>query len=321
MLLKQIKQKIASAQSVYRARGWHQLRNAFFRDIYALVLRWVGQRFVTRSIFDFKMILDLDDPGISRALWLYGSRELDHRYMLKNVVDRGSTILDIGANIGYYVLTEAQLIGSNGKILAFEPSPSNVELLRKNIALNNLSGVEVTEAAVSDTSGESALFLSKESNLNSLHGDAVLSPKHVQQAISVKIIDVFEILEAETTIDLIRMDIEGHEVSVLNRVADFVERSKKGPTIIFETHQRAYSQANDITTPIGRLLDLGYDAKMVSSSNEQGTEILERLGALVETKIKTDDYIRSMHVGVSNRLLLDCLGGYGGIRTVCLEKQ
>ena len=60
------------------------------------------------------MILDLHDKGISRALWLFGDRELEHKYLLEKVIKPGMTILDIGSNIGYYPLMELNLIGKKG---------------------------------------------------------------------------------------------------------------------------------------------------------------------------------------------------------------
>ena len=61
----------------------------------------------------------------------FGNRELDHKYMLETIVKPGMSILDIGANIGYYPLMELKLIGKEGRLIAIEPSSSNISLLKK----------------------------------------------------------------------------------------------------------------------------------------------------------------------------------------------
>ena len=75
------------------------------------------------------MILDLDDPGLSRALMLFRTREVDHKVMLERIVRPGMRIFDIGGNIGYYPLMELTLLAGSGQLVVIEPVPQNVALL------------------------------------------------------------------------------------------------------------------------------------------------------------------------------------------------
>ena len=77
------------------------------------------------------MYLNPRDKGISRTLLLFGERELDHKIILEKVLKKNMNIFDIGANIGYYVLMESDLIGHEGSIIAVEPVPDNINLLKK----------------------------------------------------------------------------------------------------------------------------------------------------------------------------------------------
>ena len=89
--------------------------------------------------------------GIGRALYVYGSRELDHKWMLTEELFPGNVVLDLGANIGYYAIMEAKIVGSSGKIYAIEPDPRNIEILKKNIKLNNIDGIfDLEEGAISN---------------------------------------------------------------------------------------------------------------------------------------------------------------------------
>ena len=60
---------------------------------------------------------------------------------------------------------EAQMVGKKGEVIAIEPSPSNVNLLEKNVALNDQQNIRIVSAAVSDTDGAKTFFLSDKSNL------------------------------------------------------------------------------------------------------------------------------------------------------------
>jgi FkbM family methyltransferase len=63
---------------------------------------------------------------------------------------------------GYFTLLGATLVGSAGKVYAFEPDPANCRLLRDNCALNQLENVQVEELALSDQSGDGQLYLSED---------------------------------------------------------------------------------------------------------------------------------------------------------------
>jgi hypothetical protein len=117
----------------------------FFREY--LPLKWMflfsDNGKVIKNIQGSKMILDLNDHGISRELVLYGYHEKNSSEQTKKLITSGMNILEVGGNIGYYLLIGAKQIGSDGKIYAFEPSPYNVRALKKNIELNNYSNVEI----------------------------------------------------------------------------------------------------------------------------------------------------------------------------------
>ena len=66
-------------------------------------------------------------------------------------IQPGDTVLDLGANIGYFTLLFAKLVGNNGIVFAFEPEPQNIALLTKNIKINNYKNVTLVPKAVSNT--------------------------------------------------------------------------------------------------------------------------------------------------------------------------
>ena len=136
--------------------------------IYMKAMAWCVQyvlagpagRYKKIKVNNYNMYINLKDRGISKALFIYGVREKDQMYIIENNLRPGATVLDIGANIGYYVILESGITGPAAKIIAYEPSKENCSLLRKNVEFNNLGGrVEINNAAVSNRSGKSRFYL------------------------------------------------------------------------------------------------------------------------------------------------------------------
>ena len=94
----------------------------------------IGRRFLQRQIYDYRMWLDLNGQVFQGACCCLAS-ELEHRHI--QIVRPGMTIFDVGANIGYYAIM-SKLVGDTGRIIAVEPSHTNVELLQRNLSLNSL---------------------------------------------------------------------------------------------------------------------------------------------------------------------------------------
>jgi len=281
--------------------------------------RLLGRRFVTHKVYGYRLLLDTKDRGISRTLLLFGKREVEHRIMLQEIVKEGSRIFDIGANIGYYAIMEAQLVGSEGEIIAIEPSPSNVELLKKNVALNDQHNIRVVSAAVSDTDGAKTFFLSDKSNLGTFHnvGSGV---EHLNgQTIDVNTLSLNSLAGQYGAPDLIRMDVEGHEVSVLRGLIDLLGIIDRKPTIIFETHLSRYNEDNDMHSTLLELFRLGYKVTLAGSSWEAGTKIVEGLGYSSLESVKSDGYLRKIFRNIKSEHAINLICETGGLRTVVLQ--
>ena len=306
--------------SSVRTRGLGAVLHAIVREIGAGVQRRRGQRFVERKIYNYRMLLDLEDRGISRTLLLFGERELEHKLMLERVLKPGMTVLDIGANIGYYALMELKMIGPRGRLIAVEPSPANVSLLKKNLALNGYNDIEVHQLAISDRTDRRPFFMSEMSNLNTFHDTGTGSLHLKGETIEVATASVPEIA-AGRSIDLIRMDVEGHEVEVLNGLLPAIEKGEMAPMIIFETHLSRYSNDHDIEPPLRRLFQAGYDVRLAGTSSERGTAIVEGLGYRNGQMVRSDDVERAIISDVKSEDAIRLIRHDGGLRTVLLAPR
>jgi FkbM family methyltransferase len=130
----------------------------------------------------------------------------------RKVVRAGSTVLDVGANVGAYTLLFAQWAGPAGRVIAFEPAPASIAGLRRQLHLNGLTGrVEVVAAAVGDAVGSASFECDGASGANAL----ATSPRGAHTiTVATTTIDAF-CAERGVRPDVIKIDVEGSELDVL----------------------------------------------------------------------------------------------------------
>jgi FkbM family methyltransferase len=173
--------------------------------------RFPGKRSViVRDIQGSRMYLDIRDKGVSQELALTGIREELFTRTLQGALREGDCVVDIGANIGYYSLMEARLIGPRGQVYAIEPAPHNIEILRDSVNLNNYGNVETFHLAIGQSDGTSTLYLSDHPNWCSFY-----PPRKIMGQIDIKVASLDSFLKDKRRPDLIRMDVEGYEYEIL----------------------------------------------------------------------------------------------------------
>lgn len=157
--------------------------------------------------------------------WL-GSYELEKQRILGRFAKPGMTAFDLGANAGFFTLAFSRLVGATGKVLAFEPLPDNVSVLRRHVELNGLQNVTVVEAAVCDKAG----LASFERAASNAMGRLTFSDSSSLQVSTVTL----DQLIAERTCpepDILKVDVEGAESAVL-RGATQLLRSRRATWLI-----------------------------------------------------------------------------------------
>lgn len=181
------------------------------------------------EVLSHKMYLDSKD---SLNLSINGCYEEFETKLIMKEVKEGDYCLDIGANIGYYTLILAKLVGRQGKVFAFEPDPTNFKILKKNIKTNKYNNVVLINQAVSDITGNIKLYL------NSTYGDdhRTYDSKDGRNFISIKSLkldDYFinnrhkSFLQKAHKVDFIKMDIQGAEYSAIEGMSNLLKTNKQ----------------------------------------------------------------------------------------------
>jgi FkbM family methyltransferase len=180
--------------------------------------------------------LDLNE-GIDFSIYLLGAFEPGTQKTLQKLVKPGYVVFDIGANIGAHTLGIAKSVGSSGKVYAFEPADFAFSKLKRNLALNpeltaRTFPQQILLAASSTDEPEPQIYASWP-----LESDGTVHPKHrgslvsAEQAV-VETLDNFISREGINRLDLIKMDVDGHELPVLQGAGETLRRFQ--PTLVME---------------------------------------------------------------------------------------
>ena len=192
-----------------------------------------------REVMGNKFHLNPLDIGISRVLAKNGIRENESVDALYKYVNRDMTILDLGANIGFYVILEAQIVSNGiGRIIALEPGPENLRLLKLNVKANNYEDyVDIYFGAICDSSGTVQLELTNA--FNSCHLVKLYRSKNSVGTIDVPAFTFYDFLKhAGITIEqlnFLRMDIEGAEYEIFPDIIDMI-KNKTSFLMFIEFH-------------------------------------------------------------------------------------
>lgn len=220
-----------------------------------------------RRLFGHEVELDVSRSQAQQLLYVEGERFVDERFLLKQLLLPGMTVVDVGANIGYYLLLFQQAIGPRGRVVCIEPSVENLPELRRNMELNRFDNVALHAVALGDHEGETGLRSGINSGVVEAHSGTYQVPlRRLDRLI-------------DEPVDFLKIDVEGYEGQVLAGAEQLLERHK--PTIFLELHPHI----------VGRF---GYSVRQILDS-------LKRIYPSIELYEKVDDSGLSLREKVAVR--------------------
>lgn len=164
-----------------------------------------------------KLFLKPEDRTITPVLIGNQGFEEFETDLCKLCIRPGMTVIDIGANIGYYTLLFAKLVGARGKVIGFEPVLDNFEFLQKNIELNNYSWVDLHRLALADKASEMDMYVGEISQTtSSFIKENILYESSINR-VAVQSVALDEFLQERNIekVDFIKLDVQGYEEAVV----------------------------------------------------------------------------------------------------------
>jgi FkbM family methyltransferase len=211
-------------------------------------------------------------PPVAMAMGEYESQTTS---LFEQILKPGMVVVDVGAHVGYFSLIAARQVGPTGRVFAFEPDPINYELLQRNIELNGYTNVTAVNAAVADVVGSRTLFQTAlDSGRHSTYHHGL--PESGSVEVDTWTLDAFLETKDWPPVDLVKVDVEGAEVDVLNGMTGLHERMPDIQLIIEFNPALLESAGVESFGFLEKLASSGFNVECINE--RQGVLPLEELG-------------------------------------------
>jgi FkbM family methyltransferase len=203
-------------------------------------ISWASRRLVPRDSLVWVQV----QRGLAQGLWLYlnprtggayfeGGGEPEVQAALKQYLRPGMIFYDIGANIGFFSLLAARIVGNDGRVVAFEADPEIAARLRVHVSRNDFRGISVEEKAVWYEHG-TVFFARTDPATSPDRGLGHIVASGSNDTIQVNAVSLDEYVQHVPAPDFVKCDVEGAEVEVFRGAQRML--MEKRPTILCEMH-------------------------------------------------------------------------------------
>ena len=175
--------------------------------------------------------LFLSKKGLALTVSHYGTYEELEAKIMEEKIEIGNIVVDVGANIGLHTLNMARIVGNAGQVFAFEPDPSNFEILKKNAKINNYKNIILEQKAVGDKHGKTTFYQSD----NPINHRIFPQSERANSQVQVELTNLDNYFDSDMIdkINFIKIDVEGMEFGVLKGMKNIL-KNNKNIKILFE---------------------------------------------------------------------------------------
>ena len=291
-------------------------------------------KIIKKKVDGFQWTLDVEDMGIGRVLGSantsgtgvsFAREKLFMRTML-DVLKPGMVCIDLGANIGYATMFMIRESGPTGFVYAIEPDRHNLKFLEENISLNGFEDktkVEISRCVITGHDGTSSFWLARHPNLNSVN-----KTKHSIKEEKLSCFSLSTFCSTRKYPNFIKMDIEGHEVSVFEGGYEYFKNNSGETHFLLEVHAKEYNQQNDFAKILKKYEGIGFKIKKIIATPVSNPAPFRRLGYKPDLEIVSDGWVRSIYSDVENAHAIDISTNlhhdvYGGkaVRAILLSRR
>ena len=238
---------------------------------------------------DVSLYVIKSDPVVGRELLVTGAYEPHVTSHFRECLPTGGVFVDVGANVGYYTLLAARLVGPTGRVIAFEPNPDSLKVLLLN-TLSAGDAIRVYPFAASDREGFLSLMRIVSIASTKRVAEAELRyPSDVNLAYAVRL---DAILRDETRIDVLKCDVDGHDYLVMRGGLGLLARTR--PVVFAEFNPGTLSSFSEIEPQeyLRLFTGLGYEIAALPRRGERvvcGTDAGRVLALLDQSGLEQVD--------------------------------
>jgi FkbM family methyltransferase len=232
-----------------------------------------GGSLLCQILGGLKLFVIGEDVGFTPHMIFEGYWEFWLTRHFAQVVRPGDTVIDVGANLGYYTLLAADLVGENGRVVAIEPNPDVFRRLTSSIAVNGFDGrtsARNVALAAAGESGKRAFYVPAGEPKNGrfiIPGEQAdrLAETGTVSEVALGRIDPDEFQR----VDFIKIDVEGAELMVLEHLRPVIEKFR--PKVVCEVNFRRGYSWDDLVAALGtdRLRYLDFHSKLHPLTREK----------------------------------------------------
>ena len=199
------------------------------------------------------VVADFADERILEVIHEIRGENPEYRVM-KSLLPAGGTFIDVGANFGTFSLLASRMVGANGRVIAIEPQARLGVMIRESAALSGVKNCDVMQLALGSEQKTLELIVpSDDSGRAGFYQGFSGRHKHTVERVNVVTLDSLDL----KSVSLIKIDVEGSEIDVLDGARETLSRCK--PAVLIELNPWSASAAGK--TPralIEHLVTLGY---------------------------------------------------------------
>jgi FkbM family methyltransferase len=171
------------------------------------------------------------DNGVEKSIYRSGTYEKGTLYIMENFLRPNDIFVDVGANIGLMSILASNLVGPNGRVLAFEPNPEIKSILDYNVNTNKLYNIRTFEVALGSKQENGKIYLKPDVNRGAA---SLIKPDNNSISYDIKVIRYDnQDYSFEKSISLVKVDVEGYEIEALTGFGSLLT-SENAPALIVE---------------------------------------------------------------------------------------
>ena len=207
------------------------------------------------------------DDSIEWGMFSKSEYEKEVSACFSNILCNGATVFDIGAHVGYYTVLASRLVSSAGSVHCFEPMPHLFERLEANVSLNFHENVIMNNKALSSEEGVLSLYPANTNN----SGNSSIIQRTDTDTVPLKVdattIDAYVTKNYIEQIDLIKIDVEGAELYVLQGGIQTLQKYR--PDVICEVFPELLYKAGSSVEQLRELFEgLGYQGYIITEADD-----------------------------------------------------